>query len=248
MNLLTDLVDTARQTVASGYYVSRGRLKKAPSLRAAIEEAKTAGKIPILAEVKTASPTRGALVKGGIDGLIARYVDEDATGLSVLTEPKHFHGSLANLRKAVATGLPVLMKDFVVDEKQIDCAADTGAAAVLLIATILPEPRLADLIDYAHAAEREVLLEVADRAQYEHALTTEADVVGVNNRDLRTFRVDMETTRRVADGAERDRPLLALSGYDSAEAVQKALPFVDGFLVGSSLVDGTTTIRGLRGG
>lgn len=248
MNLLTDLVDTARQTVASGYYVSRGRLRKAPSLRAAIEEAKAAGKTPILAEVKTASPTRGTLVKGGVGGLIARYVEEDATGLSVLTEPKHFHGSLANLRKAVATGLPVLMKDFVVDEKQIDCAADHGAAAVLLIATILPKPRLADLVDYAHAAEREVLVEVADRDQYEHALTTEADLIGINNRDLRTFRVDMETTRRVADGVDRDRPLLGLSGYDSADAIRKDLAHVDGFLVGSSLVDGTTTIRELRGG
>lgn len=248
MNLLADLVDTARQTVASGYYVSRGRLKKAPSLRRALDEAKKAGIIPIVAEVKTASPTRGKLVKGGIDGLLSGYVKEEATGLSVLTEPKHFHGSLANLRKAVATGLPVVMKDFVIDEKQIDCAGDVGASAVLLIATILPRPRLAELVDYAHAAEREVLLEVATREQYEHALTTEADVVGINNRDLRTFRVDLATTRRIAEGVERDRPLLSLSGYETPDQVRENLPYVDGFLVGSSLVDGTTTIEELRGG
>jgi indole-3-glycerol phosphate synthase len=245
LNLLAEIVEGVREKIAQGYYVDRGRLRPAPSLVAAIQTAKAEGRTPILAEVKPASPTKGKLVDGGMDALIGQFVSDGAMALSVLTEPVHFHGSLANLRKAVETGLPVLMKDFVVDERQIDCAASHGAAAVLLIASILPKPRLEALVEYAHAAGREVLVEAGDRAEYERALGTEAELVGINNRDLRTFRVDLERTRTVQDGLERTKTLVSLSGYSKADEIRRFKPYADAFLVGSSLVEGTTTVREL---
>lgn len=245
MNLLHELVDTARETVQSGYYRPTGEIRPAPSLRKAIEGARADGRRAIIAEIKPASPTSGKIADGGLEAYMDRFVAEGACALSVLTEPKHFHGSLANLRLAVRRGVPVVMKDFVVAEDQIDCAAHYGAAAVLLIASILPRKRLGALIEYCHLADREVLLEVANRKEYEEAMASEADLVGINNRDLRTFRVDLGRTLEIANGFEKEKPLISLSGFKSRADLDRAAPVADAFLVGTSLLDGTTTVEEL---
>ena len=245
MTLLDELVLAARETVASGYYRHQGQIRRAPSLTTALAAARAVHDPALIAEIKPATPTRGRLVQGGHPALMRRFLHEGAFALSVLTEPKHFHGSLANLRHAVATGAPVLMKDFILDERQVDCAADAGASAVLLITQILPPERLDDLIEYAHLAEREVLLECASRAEVEHALTTKADLVGVNNRDLATFHVDLDRTRGFTEGLDLGRPLVSLSGFQSRADVHRVRGVADAVLVGSSLVDGTTSVKEL---
>jgi indole-3-glycerol phosphate synthase len=103
------------------------------------------------------------------------------------------------------------------------------------------------LIEYAHMADREVLVEVGSRKEYEHALGTEADLVGINNRDLRTFAVDLERTRVIPEGLERSKPLVSLSGYETRAQIERYTPFADAFLVGSSLVDGRAALKELVG-
>jgi indole-3-glycerol phosphate synthase len=241
--MLKTLVEDARETIQSGYYRRTEDLRAAPSLRRAIES--SPHRPAIIAEIKPASPTKGKMVPGGFETLMKRFLAEGACGLSVLTEPKHFHGSLANLRLAVATKAPTLMKDFILDEIQIDCAATIGASAVLLIASILPKSRVQPLIEYAHVAEREVLLECADRAELEMALGTEADMIGLNNRDLRSFRVDLTRTPEMARGLEFDRPFVSLSGFESRADVQRVEGVADACLVGSSLMEGRVTVAEL---
>jgi indole-3-glycerol phosphate synthase len=245
VNLLHELIDSARETVKSGYYRPTGEIKYAPSLVKAIGQAGADGRRAIIAEVKPASPTKGKLIEGGLEAYIDRFVDEGACGLSVLTEPKHFHGSLSNLKLAVRKGLPVLMKDFVVAEEQIDCAAHYGASAVLLIASILPRKRIHTLIEYCHLADREVLLEVANAKEYEEAMASEADLVGINNRDLRTFQVDLERTIRIPQGIEKEKPVVSLSGFKSRADLERMATVADAFLVGTSLLDGTTSVKEL---
>ncbi len=248
MNLLRELVDTARETIRSGYYRSTEEMRPAPSLRQAIEARARPGNPALIAEMKPAAPTRGKLVEGGYEALMRRFLADGAVGLSALTEPKHFNGSLALLKQAVATKAPVLMKDFILDEKQIDCAATHGASAILLIAAILPKSRLQVLTEYAHLAEREVLIECADRAEVELALTTEADLVGVNNRDLRSFQLDIGRTTEFTKGLDLDRPLVSLSGFGSRADVQRVADVAAAVLVGTSLLEGKTTVTELVGG
>lgn len=241
--MLRELVEAARDTVASGYYKRSEDLTWAPSLVDAVNA--SPHRPAIIAEIKPASPTRGKMVEGGIDALMRRFLAEGACGLSVLTEPKHFNGSLANLRAAVALKAPTLMKDFIIDEKQVDCAATIGASAVLLIMGALPKSRVTTLVEYAHLAEREVLLECADRRELEFALTTEADMVGINNRDLKTFQIDLARTSEAAAGIEFDRPFVSLSGFGSRADIQRVKGIADACVVGASLMEGRTSVAEL---
>lgn len=246
MTLLEELAQAARATVDSGYYGSGKALKRGPSLTKAILE--SPHDPALIAEIKPASPTMGKMPKGGLPGLMPTFLSQGACALSILTEPHHFHGSLANLRLGVATKAPTLMKDFIVDERQIDCAAREGASAVLLIASLHDAARLAQLVEYAHLAEREVLLECATKDEVHLALESEADLVGINNRDLRTFRVDPGTTARLLEGVEADRPVVSLSGFATRADVVAVRGRVDAVLVGSSLMEGRTTVQELLGG
>ena len=243
--MLHELVDSTRETIKAGYYRPASDIKYAPSLAKAIAQANADGARAIIAEVKPASPTSGKLIEGGLEAYVDRFVEEGACALSVLTEPKHFRGSLANLKLAVRRGLPVVMKDFVIAEEQIDCAAHYGASAVLLIASILPRNRLQTLIEYCHLAGREVLLEVGSRKEYEEAMASEADLVGINNRDLRTFQVDLQRTIDIAAGFEKELPVVSLSGFKSKADLDKVASVADAFLVGTSLLDGTTSVKDL---
>lgn len=243
--MLRQLVDTARETIQSDYYRPRDALRPAPSLVKAIQAAEAAGKRPVIAEVKPATPTKGKLIEGGLDAYMAQFVADGACGLSVLTEPRHFHGSLALLRKGVSTGLPVLMKDFFLDEQQVDCAAHHGASAILLIASILPRSRLQRLTEYAHLADREVLVEVSNEKEFQAAMEGDADLVGINNRDLRTFEVDLERTVRIAASSERLKPIVSLSGIQGPADARRLDASCEAILVGSSLLEGTTTVAEL---
>lgn len=155
----------------------------------------------VIAEVKRASPSKGD-INQKVDPVAQamQYKVAGATAISVLTDRQFFNGSMADL-SAVASAvpeLPLLCKDFMIDRVQIDAAADHGASIILLIAAALKEEQLRDLYDYAKSLELDVLFEVHNEKEAETAIRIGADIIGINNRDLKTFNVDLAVTKRVA--------------------------------------------------
>ena len=158
------------------------------------------GNIALIAEVKKASPSAGIICKNFDPIKIAReYETAGASCLSVLTDEKFFQGSLAYLRQIrAAVKLPLLRKDFIIDERQILEAIEWGADAILLIVAILDDARLKRFHELAAEAGLAALVEVHDEAELERALAAGASLIGVNNRNLKTFKVDLATTERLA--------------------------------------------------
>jgi indole-3-glycerol phosphate synthase len=158
------------------------------------------GRTALIAEVKRASPSAG-LIRPDFDPVsIARaYEAAGASCLSVLTEEKFFQGSLLDLKHIrQAVGLPLLRKDFIIDERQILEAVEWGADALLLIVAILTDTQLQHYHALAALAGMAVLVEVHDEPELDRALAAGAELIGVNNRDLKTFRTDLATTERLA--------------------------------------------------
>ena len=166
------------------------------------------GDIGLIAEVKKASPSLGVICPDFDPVRIAlRYEAAGASCLSVLTDEKFFQGSLAYLRAIrAAVPLPLLRKDFIIDERQILEAVEWGADAILLIVAILTDDQLAHFHALADAAGLTTLVEVHDEEELERALRCGARLVGVNNRDLKTFKVDLATTERLAKRLFSSRP------------------------------------------
>jgi indole-3-glycerol phosphate synthase len=158
------------------------------------------GDIALIAEVKKASPSAGVICKDFDPVLIAKeYEAAGATCLSVLTDEKFFQGSLDYLRQIrAAVKLPLLRKDFIIDERQILEAIEWGADAILLIVAILSDDKLKKFHSLATEAGLAVLVEVHDEAELERAMKIGATLIGVNNRDLKTFKVDLATTEKLA--------------------------------------------------
>jgi len=159
-----------------------------------------AGSVALIAEVKKASPSAGIICKDFDPVRIAReYEAAGASCLSVLTDEKFFQGSLDYLRQIRgAVKLPLLRKDFIIDERQILEAIEWGADAILLIVAILDDERLKRFHSLAKNSGLAVLVEVHDEAELQRAMAVNADLIGVNNRDLKTFKVDLGTTERLA--------------------------------------------------
>ncbi len=150
--------------------------------------------------MKRASPSKGPIRPDlEVGSIVKAYEAAGARAVSVLTEQDHFGGSLDDLRAAAAsTGLPLLRKDFIVDAYQVHEARVFGASAVLLIAALLDDAELLDLAGLANHLGLDVLLEVHDATEMTRALAVDGAIIGVNNRDLRTFAVSLETTERLA--------------------------------------------------
>ncbi len=214
-----------------------------------------AGGVPgVIAEVKRRSPSRGPIRPDlPLEELVSSYEEGGACAVSVLTEPEFFGGSLEDLARAhEATALPLLRKDFILDPYQLLEARAYGASAVLLIAAILPRQGLADLLAQAEGLGLDALVEVHDEAELEAALQAKAVIIGINNRDLRTLEVDLETTRRLAPLVPRDRTLVSESGYYRRSQLSGLAELgVDAVLVGEALVrekDPRQALRRLTGG
>jgi indole-3-glycerol phosphate synthase len=202
------------------------------------------GDVGLIAEVKKASPSLGIICPDFDPVRIARAYEAAGAGcLSVLTDEKFFQGSLDYLRQIrAAVDLPLLRKDFIVDERQILEAVQGGADAILLIVAILDDAALAHFHALADAAGLAALVEVHDEAELERALRCGARLVGVNNRDLKTFKVDLGTTERLARIlAKADRPgdrlLVAESGIRNRADVDRLLACgARAILVGETLM------------
>lgn len=235
MNILDTIVARKRQEVA---LLPAGAIA-AHQLRAAIEKRGDGvrdfigalrqprrGDIGLIAEVKKASPSKG-IIRADFDPVkIAReYESGGASCLSVLTDEPFFQGSLSFLRQVrAAVRLPLLRKDFIIDERQILEAIEWGADAILLIVAILDDDALRHFHALADAAGLATLVEVHDEEELGRALSAGARLIGVNNRNLKTFQVDLATTERLAlrlfaEDRAAERLLVAESGIESREDV-----------------------------
>jgi indole-3-glycerol phosphate synthase len=211
-DFLDVLAQDAKGTVTEGYYETSTQLTvPSVSLRKAITENK---KNAVITEVKVASPSRGTIKSSFDPAEIAKTMEKGgATGISVLTEPKHFNGSLSYLsqiRKVVK--LPILMKDIIINPLQLETAAKIGANTVLLIEALFEreycEGSLDEMIKKAHGKNLEVLLETHSEKEFQSAIETDADLIGINNRNLRTLKVDIGITERILKSHDSHRKIV----------------------------------------
>lgn len=197
------------------------------------------GRLGMIAEIKRASPSAGTISEEFDYLTIARtYEKAGASAISVLTDEKYFQGRLdymTNIRQQV--DIPVLRKDFIVHEVQIFEAVVAGADAILLIVAALNQETLVRLLDTAHAYQLDVLVEVHDLEELDRALDSEARIIGVNNRNLKSFTVDMATTERLAEEVPGDVILVSESGIRTVEDAERlAAAGADALLVGETLM------------
>ena len=206
--------------------------------------------LKIIAEFKRRSPSAGIIRDDLSAGEVAgRYERGGACAISVLTDEAHFDGSIADLRAVrSSTNLPVLCKDFIIDQIQIYEAAIAGADAVLLIVAALDDAVLRNLREIAEdQLGLDALVEAHTSIEMRRALSAGARIIGVNNRDLQTFQVSLETSERLIAEAPQDRILVSESGLRSAESFHRLhdLGF-HGFLIGETLMRATDPEKALR--
>jgi indole-3-glycerol phosphate synthase len=205
--------------------------------------------IAVIAEFKRRSPSAGTLREGAeLETLVPAYERGGASALSVLTEQQNFGGSLADLKLArELVRLPTLRKDFIVDQYQLLEARDAGADAVLLIVAALSDAELASLHAMARDLGLDVLVEVHDREEVARALDVGAQLIGVNNRDLRDFSVDVGRTSQLRGAIPPGIAVVSESGIASAEQLRSLEgEGVDAVLVGESLMRAAEPERALR--
>lgn len=193
----------------------------------------------VIAELKKASPSKGVIRESFDAGAIAAsYAAAGATCLSVLTDMPFFGGSDENLTRARdASALPVLRKDFIVDPWQVYESRVIGADCILLIAGILSATQMKTLYDAARSLDLDVLVEVHDADELEKALQISPPLIGINNRDLNTFEVDLNTTFALAPRVPADMPVITESGIHSRADVEAMLDQgIYGFLVGEAFM------------
>ena len=211
------------------------------------------GTVAVIAEVKRRSPGAGEIRPDLDPGALARsYQDAGAAALSVLTDREYFGGSLDDLRAArEATSIPALRKDFTVDEIQVWEARAAGADAVLLIVRILEDGALRDLRELAESLGMSVLVEAHTRGELERAVASGARIVGVNNRDLRTFRTDLAVTEALLEHLPASGTLVSESGIRTgADVMRLGRAGVHAVLVGESILrapDPAAQVRALSG-
>lgn len=199
------------------------------------------GKMGLITEVKKASPSAGVITADFDPVRIAQaYEAAGASCLSVLTDEQFFQGSLKFLQQIRdAVQLPILRKDFIIHERQILESIEAGADAILLIVAILNDEELRRLHHLARSAGLAVLVEVHDEAEMRRALAAEVEIIGINNRDLKTFTVDLATTEKLA-GVTKGRVLVAESGINTRSDVERLERCgAQAILVGESLMRAT---------
>lgn len=203
----------------------------------------------IIAEIKQASPSGGVLMEDFDPAAIARaYQQGGAAALSVLTDAKHFKGSLADLESArAAVKLPALRKDFTIDSYHVHEAAAHGADAILLIAAILTERQMRDFRELAEGYRMSALVEVHDQEELQQAIASGARIIGVNNRNLHTFRVYLAVSLRLAEKIPAGVVKVAESGIHSAADILRLREVgYQAFLVGEHLMKAPDPAQALR--
>jgi indole-3-glycerol phosphate synthase len=228
--------------------IGNGRARDAARL-GRFRDALSGEGVAVIAEFKRRSPSAGTLrEQPQLAEIVGAYERGGAVAVSVLTEGPNFEGSLADLREARATcDLPLLRKDFIVDRYQLHEASAAGADAVLLIVAALEQGELASLYAAARALGLDVLVEVHDREELGRALDIGADILGINNRDLRDFSVDIERTERLMDAIPPGVKVVSESGIADAEQISRLRRRgVSAVLVGESLMRAADPAAALR--
>jgi len=223
--------------------------RAAPRARGLASALRRPGRITCIAELKRRSPSAGWIREGADVVAIARsYAAAGASALSVLTDEPFFGGSLDDLRRVrAAVDLPLLRKDFMVDRYQVAEARAAGADAILIIVSALPDERIAELLDAAGELGLDALVETHDAAEVERAVRLGAQIIGVNNRDLKTFTMDRDLAARLRPQIPGGRVVIAESGIrDAADVQQMGRAGVDAVLVGETLMRAPDPGQALR--
>jgi len=207
--------------------------------------------IKLIAEVKKASPSRGIIRPDFNPVEIAKtYASNGAAAISVLTEAKYFQGSLDYLRdtrKALGNKLPLLRKDFIHESYQVYESRAYGADSLLLIVAILPPAKLERLLQLSHNLNMSCLVEVHSEPELEIALNSGARIIGINNRDLSTFEVDLTTTERLRPLIPQDRIVVSESGIKNRSDIDKLREWgIDAVLIGESLMSASNIATKMR--
>jgi indole-3-glycerol phosphate synthase len=208
--------------------------------RSLIKTLREANNVAIISEFKRASPSKGD-INLSLDPVqqAKLYARSGASAISVLTDEKGFKGSFSDLKKVrEAVGLPVLCKDFIVDEIQIDMAHSTGADVILLIASALQQEKLSALYGYASKRGLECLVEIHDELDLEKALKINAALIGINNRDLKSFKVNIENTEKLGPLVRKSGALLiSESGMKTRADIERAAAAgANGVLIGETFM------------
>jgi len=241
VNVLDRILDSTREELDR-----RRRAVPLAQLEAALEdrpeprpfgEALARPGISVIAEHKRRSPSAGAIREGAsLTEIIQAYERGGATALSILTEPAHFGGSLEDLAEAIAaTDLPVLRKDFIIDPYQLYESAAAGADAILLIVAALDHDDLYELLREARGLDLDVLVEVHDEEELMRALDVDAEILGLNNRDLTDFSVDLDRTYELLSDVPAGKTVVSESGFSTREQLED----LDAVLVGETLMRAT---------
>ncbi|NND87367.1 MAG: indole-3-glycerol-phosphate synthase [Nitrosopumilus sp.] len=239
-NILRKLVNNSQMAIDDGVYDIDVDLQK--SNKDFIQITKTNPHATLLTEVKFSSPSLGKIRTLTDPVRIAtQMISGGSKGLSVLTQPHLFNGSpeyFVKIRQAV--DVPLLMKDIIIDKIQIDAAKKMGADFMLLIQSIFDKGHLSEIdeyIGYGHKNGLQVLLEVHTKQEFHNALKTDADLIGINNRNLDTLEIELKTTETILSGEEKSRLILSESGIETPEDIQYLKKSgADAFLIGSSIM------------
>lgn len=243
--VLAEIVGRTRARLAEETFDWLGA-KRAARQRADAREAfafskalRTEGRIHVIAEIKSASPSAGSIVENpDVETIAADYKRGGAAAVSIVTEPEFFRGDRTWIARATASsGLPAIMKDFVVDPSQLVRGVAAGASAVLLLASLLEPLQIREFIAVLDEFGSDALVEVHDEAELDRAVEGGARLIGVNNRDLRDFRVDLGTSERLSALMPAGVLKVAESGIKTRQDVDRlAAAGFHAFLVGESLL------------
>lgn len=238
--VLQKLVNNSQAAINDGTYEITARLQKSKS--DLIQTIKTNPHATLITEVKFSSPSLGKIRDLSDPASIAiQMIEGGAKALSVLTQPHMFNGSpeyFMKVREKIS--VPMLMKDIIISNTQIDAAQKIGADYMLLIQSLFDQKYLSEIdefVSYGHKKGLKVLLEVHTKAEFENALKTEADLIGINNRNLDTLEIDLKTTENILAKFEKNRPILSESGINTPQDIQYLKKCgADAFLIGSSIM------------
>ena len=240
-DILQRLVHNSQIAIDDGVYDIDIKLEGSES--SFVSVIRSSQNVPLITEIKFASPSLGKIRTSTNPILLAQQmIDGGAVGLSVLTQPHLFHGSpeyFISIRDRVQA--PMLMKDIIIDKIQLKAAAKIGADMILLIQSLFDRslvPEIDEFISYAHKLGLEVLLEVHTRQEFENAINTKSDIIGINNRDLDTLEIDLNTTCNILSHVkETSRFVISESGIQSPDQIRDLKRCgADAFLIGTSIM------------
>lgn len=238
MNILDRIIETKRAEVLQLKLNGVERISR-ETLKPSIKQRLAGAELSVIAEIKRASPSKGAIALDvDVVAQAKQYEASGATVISVLTDETYFKGSMDDLAAvAAAVDIPVLCKDFIIDRVQIDRAKAHGARLILLIVAALEQETLADLYAYAYAEGLEVLVEVHDEEELRRAEAIGAQIIGINNRNLKKFEVDLQTSVGLLEQKQPDVRYISESGIKTVEEARLLhAAGADGILVGETLM------------